>query len=236
MKLEYKIDEIKKYENIKQILKEEFHISDRLLKKLKNNNHIYINNSSVSINTSFNLNDVISVCLDFEEEYDNIFSTKIPLEILYEDDSMLIINKYPGIPVHPSMEHYTDSLSNGVKFYFDSIGLKRKIRPVNRLDKNTSGIVIFAKNEYIQEMLIKEMKSGIFKKEYIGLLEGNLKINKGTISAPIARKENSIIEREVSPIGAYSITHYQLINNYQKYCSVRFFLETRQNTSNPCTF
>ena len=122
--------------------------------------------------------------------------------------------------------HYENSLSNGVKYYFNSINLKRKIRPVNRLDKNTSGIVIFAKNEYIQECLVKQMKLGLFKKEYIALLKGNIKENKGTINAPIARKKESIIEREISKDGASSVTHYELIKNYDNFCLVKFILET----------
>ena len=92
------------------------------------------------------------------------------LNILYEDKYMLIINKEPNIPVHPSMEHFEDSLSNGVKYYFDTINLHRKIRIVNRLDKDTSGIVIFAKCEYVQEALINQMKNNLFKKEYLGIL------------------------------------------------------------------
>lgn len=93
------------------------------------------------------------------------------LNIIYEDEYMLIINKPAGMPVHPSARHFENSLSNGVKYYFDTIGLKRKIRIVNRLDIDTSGIVIFAKNEYIQEALSMQMKSNIFVKEYIGILE-----------------------------------------------------------------
>ena len=213
MKLEYKIKD-NKYTNIKQILKEEFHISDRLIIKLKKNNHIYINNNSVPINEDFKVNDLLTIDLDFTEESKNIISTKMNLDILYEDDGLLIINKSSNIPVHPSMMHFENSLSNGVKYYFETNNIKRKIRPVNRLDKNTSGIVIFAKNEYIQECLSKQMKLGLFNKEYIAVLEGNLKNNSGTINAPICRKENSIIERKVSEKGAISITHYELIKNY----------------------
>ena len=72
--------------------------------------------------------------------------------------------------MHPSFNHFDSSLSNGVKSYFDKINLHRKIRIVNRLDKDTSGIVVFAKNEYIQEALIMQMKNNTFKKEYIGIL------------------------------------------------------------------
>ena len=225
MKLEYKIKD-KKYENIKQILKEEFHISDRLIIKLKKNKQLYLNNEAISINHKFNIEDILSINLDFYEESENIVPTKMNLNILFEDDGLLILDKPAGIPVHPSMMHYENSLSNGVKYYFNSINLKRKIRPVNRLDKNTSGILIFAKNEYIQECLVKQMKLGLFKKEYIALLEGNIKENKGTINAPIARKKDSIIEREISKDGASSVTHYELIKNYDNFCLVKFILET----------
>ena len=95
--------------------------------------------------------------------------TNIPLNILFEDNYLLIVNKPANMPVHPSMRHFEDSLSNLVKFYFDSINLHRKIRIVNRLDKDTSGIVIFAKCEYIQESLTNQMKTGLFKKEYLGI-------------------------------------------------------------------
>lgn len=105
--------------------------------------------------------DEVSILIDFEEDNSNIVSTKMDLNIIYEDDSYIVINKPSNTPVHPSMMHYENSLSNGLKYYFEKIGLKKKIRPVNRLDKDTSGIVIFAKNEYIQECLIKQMKKNL---------------------------------------------------------------------------
>ena len=130
------------------------------------------------------------------------------------------------MPIHPSMDHYKDSLSNGVKYYFNSIGLKRKIRPVNRLDKNTSGIVIFAKNEYIQECLIKQMTSNVFEKEYIALVQGCLNKKEQIINAPITRKEDSIIERCVSENGDSAITEVKLINTFNGYSLVKCNLKT----------
>ena len=111
-----------------------------------------------------------------------------------------------------------------------TIGLKKKIRPVNRLDKDTSGIVIYAKNEYIQECLVKQMKSNSFKKEYVAILEGHLENVKGTINKPISRKEGSIIEREINKDGENAITHFELIKNFEidnkKLSYVKFILET----------
>lgn len=228
MDLEYKITN-NKYDNIKQVLKEEFHISDRLLKKLKLNHQIFLNYIPVNINYSdLKIGDLISIVLDFEEEYDNIVPLKSNLNIIYEDNYLLVVNKPSNMPVHPSCNHFEDSLSNIVKYYFDCIGLKRKIRIVNRLDKDTSGIVIFAKNEYIQEALIQQMKNNTFKKEYLAILNGILEKNSDIISAPIARKENSIIERCVNfETGDIAITHYDLIKTIDnKYSLVHFVLET----------
>lgn len=226
MKLEYIVDNLTKYENVKQVLKEEFLISDRLIVKLKNSKQIYLNNDSVFVNQKIEINDNITVDLDFEETSDNIVPIKMDLDILYEDDGLLILNKPPFIPIHPSMDHFEDSLSNGVKYYFNSIDLKRKIRPVNRLDKNTSGIVIFAKNEYIQECLIRQMKSGDFKKEYLALVDGIIDKEYQVINAPIARKENSIIERCVSENGDKAITEVKLLQTFNNYSLVKCNLKT----------
>ena len=225
MNLEYKIIN-KKYQSIKQILKEEFHISDRLLLKIKNNKKILKNNENCSINIPINLGDTISIDLNYNEDNSNIVPTKMDLDIIYEDEWLLVINKPAGIAVHPSCNHFENSLSNGIKFYFDSINLKKKIRIVNRLDKDTSGIVIFAKCEYIQEELIKQMKDNIFKKEYLGIVQGILTTKTGTINVPIARKENSIIERCIDINGDLSITHYKVLKEINDYSLVHFILET----------
>ena len=179
MILKKKIEMTDNYVNLKELLKAYFNISDRLLLKLKKNSKILVNGKVENINSSISTGDLIQVLIDFEEDNSNIVPVKMDLNILYEDKAMLIINKSAGIPVHPSMDHFTDSLSNGVKYYFDSIGLKKKIRPVNRLDRNTSGLVIFAKNEYIQECLARQMKNNEFYKEYIAICEGNFENKKG---------------------------------------------------------
>lgn len=225
MKLEYKIID-SKYENVKQVLKIEFGISDRLLLRLKNNKKIFVNDNIAFVNDKVKLSDIISVLIDFEEDNSNIVPTKMDLKIVYEDDFMLILNKPAGIAIHPSYMHFDTSLSNGVKYYFDSINLKKKIRPINRLDKDTSGLVIFAKNEYIQECLVNQMKNKLFKKEYLAILNGTLEKNKGTINAPIARENDSIIKRCVRDNGDTSITHYEVIKNLDNICLVRFMLET----------
>ena len=188
MFLEYKVRN-NNYKNINQILKQEFKLSARLMHKVIINKLVFLNNKQVDTRLNINIGDIVKVDLNFEEENDNIVPVKMDLNILYEDDCLLIINKPAGIAVHPSILHFQDSLSNGIRYYFDSIGLKKKIRPVTRLDLDTSGIIVFAKNEYIQESLIRQMNNNMFKKEYIAIVSGHLKEKTGTINLPIARKE-----------------------------------------------
>lgn len=229
MKLTYVVKDTK-YETVKQLLKEEFQLSERLLLKLKSNEKIFRNGQIVSVHSPLLMNDTIEVFLDLSEDSSNIVPIEMNLNIIYEDDALLIINKEPGVPIHPSRAHYEDSLSNGISYYFNKIGLKKKIRPVNRLDKDTSGIVIFAKNEYIQECLIKQMKQQIFKKEYLAIVEGLLQDKSGSICLPIARKAGSIIEREV-PLdgnGDTAITHYSVLKEdfYSNLSLLHIILET----------
>ena len=227
MEIIYTVKENNK--TIKQILKEDLFISDRLLIFLRKNKLIYYNNDKlINLNITAKLNNTIKIDLNFEEDNSNVIPIKMDLNIIYEDDALLILNKPAGIPVHPSILHYTNSLSNGVKYYFDSINLKKKIRPVNRLDRNTSGIVIFAKNQYVQECLIHQMQTKEFKKFYLAVVEGHLEKLEGTIDAPINRKENSIIERCVDENGERAVTHYKILkrNFDRNYDLVECMLET----------
>lgn len=226
MKLEYIVQSTDNYTNLKDLLKNHFEISDRLLVKLKHSQKLFINDVSVPVNATLNINDIVSVIIDFIEDNSNIIPTKMFLDVVYEDDSFLIVNKSSGIPVHPSQDHFEDSLSNGVRFYFDKIGLKKMIRPVNRLDKDTSGLVVFAKNEYVQECLVRQMKSKQFEKKYIAICDGIFENTSGTINAPISRKVNSIIERCIDKSGDIAITHYEVLKNTDSYSIVKCLLET----------
>lgn len=197
--------------NIKEVLRKSLSMSSRLITKIKYN-HLYLNGSHCSVNSTVQPGDIVCVDFNYNEDNSNIVSNpQIKLDILYEDELCIIINKPSNMPVHPSMEHYTDSLSNGVKTYFDSIHLHKKIRPVNRLDKDTSGIVVFAKNEYAQEN---------FKpicKEYIAIINGIFSGN-GIIDLPIGRKNGSIIERCIDyENGDSAITEYEVIKNISEY-------------------
>ena len=224
MKLEYIVKN--NQFTINHILQNELQISSRLLYKLIRLKKIYLNGFLCDTRKKVLENDIISIDFNYEEDNSNIVPTKMNLDIIYEDDWLLIVNKPAGIAIHPSILHYSDSLSNGIKFHFDSISLNKKIRPVNRLDSDTSGLVVFAKCEYIQECLILQMKNHIFQKEYLAICEGNFDVISDIISLPIARKENSIIERCISNDGQMSITHYEVLKQFNDYVLVKCILET----------
>ena len=226
MNLSYQIDKDEHYDNVLHVLKEQFLLSDRLITKLKKANKIYLNSLPTYTKKSVTVGDTVSVLIDFEEDNSNIVASNIPLNIIYEDDYLLVLNKPANIAIHPSILHFDNSLSNGVKFYFDKLGLKKKIRIVNRLDRNTSGIVVFAKNEYIQECLIKQMKTKELKKEYLAIAKGILESKSGTLNFPIARKEGSIIERTVSSDGDSAITHYEVVKEFNNLSLVHIILGT----------
>ena len=226
MQLKYLVKETDKYQIINEILINEFQISTRLLSKIKRNQQSFLNGKPADTRSHIKPCDIIHVDLSSVEDNSNIVPTQIPLEIIYEDEWFLIINKPAGIATHPSAYHFSDTLSNGVRFYFDGINLHKKIRPINRLDLNTSGLVVFAKCEYIQECLSKQMAENKVKKEYLCLVEGHFNKKNDTINLPIARKSNSIMERCISQDGQPSITDYDVLEEFNYYSLVKCNLKT----------
>lgn len=213
MILEYKINDTKYLNSsVNNVLKSEFNISSRLLTFIVNNKLVFLNNKICDTRICPQLGDLITVSFDYKEDNSNIVPAQMNINIVYEDEWILILNKPSGIAIHPSMLHFSDSLSNGVRYYFDSIGLHKKIRPVNRLDFYTSGLVIFAKCAYIHEQLSMQMQNGSFSKIYTAAIYGKLDKNFGTIDLPIGRKNDSLIERCVDfEHGKSAITNYKVL-------------------------
>lgn len=226
MELKYIVSTNDTYQTVHHVLLNKFKLSTRLLNKLIKTHNIYLNSKIADTRENVFSGDIVMVNLNYDEDNSNIIPHKMNLKIVYEDEWFLVIDKPSGIPIHPSMLYYENSLSNGVKFYFDSIGLYKKIRPVNRLDLNTSGLVVFAKNEYIQEQLSLQMKESIFQKEYICFVQGILSKKSGIIDQPIARKANSIIERCISNEGKPSVTEYTVLKEFNNYSKVQCNLLT----------
>lgn len=128
MTLNYKLNNNDSFYNVREVLKVKFEISDRLLLKLKRNNKIFLNDLVCNVSDKVRSGDQVSFIIDFEEDNSNIVPTKMDLNIIYEDDAYIIINKPSNIPVHPSINYYETSLSNGVRFYFDQIRTKKEVK------------------------------------------------------------------------------------------------------------
>ena len=212
-------------ETVKNILKNKLKMSERFIRKIKLNDKITCDNKHLKINDTVEAGNILTIDLNFEEESENIDAINMPLDILYEDDWLIVINKPSNMVVHPSVLHRTDSLANAVKFYLDSKNEKIKMRFVNRLDRDTTGIVIFAKSEYIQESLAMQMQDGTLVKEYRTIVEGILE-GSGTIDKPIKRQEGSIMLREVADDGERAVTHYEALQNMNNMSLVKVILET----------
>ncbi|MBE5813360.1 MAG: RluA family pseudouridine synthase [Clostridiales bacterium] len=212
-------------ETVKNILKNKLKMSERFIRKLKLNEKITCDSKYLKINNIVESGNVLTIDLNFEEESENIDSINMPLDILYEDDWLIVINKPANMVVHPSVLHRDDSLANAVKYYLDSKNEKIKMRFVNRLDRDTTGIVVFAKSEYIQESLAMQMQEGKLVKEYRTIIEGILE-GGGTIDKPIKRQEGSIMLREVAEDGERAVTHYEVLQNMNNMSLVKVILET----------
>ena len=226
MNLKYIIDSETSGKTVKYILKKKFELSERLIKKLKHQHRILCNSEPVYINAIVSEHDIIEANTDFEETCDDIIPENIPIDIIFEDDNLIVINKQPDIVVHPTCAHISGTLANAVAYHLQKKGIVKKVRPVIRLDKDTSGIIIFAKNAFSQEYLIRQMNNKTFIKKYIGIVHGFVNEPSGTIAMPIARKPGSIMLRHISPEGDHSVTHYKVLEYLNNATVLEFRLET----------
>ena len=226
MKLKYEVNTHEAGKTVKHILKTKLELSERLIKRLKYNDKILCNNEPVYITASVEAGDIITVYIDFEEENEDIIPENILLDIIYEDECLIAINKPPFIVVHPTSGHPSGTIANALMHHMKTIGMNKKVRPVSRLDRDTSGIVLFAKNEYVQESLIRQMAEKNFIKEYLGVVHGIIRNKSGTISLPIERKPGSIMLRHISDTGVPSVTHYEVLEYLNNGTFLGFCLET----------
>jgi len=204
---------------IKSILKQKLGISAAVLTKLKQTPEgILLNGKSVFATETVNPGDIITITLS-DENSPNIVAADIPLDIIYEDEDILAVNKPRNMPCHPSQNHHDDTLANAVMYYFNDTGFT--FRVITRLDKDTSGVVLIAKNKISASILSDHMLNGKIYKEYIALCHGTPKVTKGKIDVPIARKRGSAIMREVNALGKEAVTQYEVIKNSDDFSLIK---------------
>lgn len=220
--LDYTIQENDK--TVKSVMMESLNFSRRLSKKLDTENKLFLNGAVTRLSKSVFRGDILSV--EFDEDEDQYEAADIPIDIVYEDDDLLAVNKPPYIVVHPTKSHQGGTVANGVAYYFKRQGIKRKVRFVNRLDMNTSGIVIIAKHPYAHNNLANQMKSGTVDKYYYAIVEGYVKEEVGTVNEPILRLNPQDIIRVVHPSGKECITHYTVEKRFDNMTLLKLRLET----------
>ena len=211
---------------IREYLKEELGLSTRLIKGASIDKRIFVNNKAVKMNVIIKENDVVLIKLDKPETQD-IDPEDIDIEVIYEDEDIIVVNKKPFMVVHPTKLHRSGTLANGLMNYFKNTNQSCIVRLVSRLDMDTSGLLIVAKNQYAHMELSRVMKTDDFQKRYLALVHGHLKEKEGTINLPIYRPEvEGTIKRVVDERGQESITHYKVIESFKDGDLVECLLET----------
>ena len=171
---------------------------------------------------------ILTVCLREEEASEHIAPISLPLHIVYEDDDLLVLDKPPDMPIHPSVGNYENTLANALAYYYEQQGRPFIFRCINRLDRDTSGLLIVAKNAYSSVVLSAQMKERHIHREYLAVVQG-LAPERGTIDAPIGRQPGSVIARCVDPVsGEPAITHYTRVATSLDgtYSLMRIYLDT----------
>ena len=201
---------------VKEILINELGFSKRAITSLKARpDGILINGQHATVRAVIKENDVLIINFnDDGDNYDKLVPSSTLPEIIYEDDDIICVNKPPFMPTHQSQGHFYDTLANSLAYYFSLQNRPFVFRSVNRLDRNTSGIVLVAKNRLSSSKLSNQMKNDGINKTYIAILQGELKDNEGIIETYIRRKEKSIILREVcnkTEDSKIAITSYKVL-------------------------
>lgn len=193
--------------------------------------NIWVNDIPVKSNYRVKPFDVVRVMLSHPPFENLILPENIPLDIVYEDDSLLLINKPPGLVVHPGHGNYTGTLVNALAYHFENLPKNSSERPglVHRIDKNTSGLMVIAKTELAMTHLAKQFEDKTSEREYIALVWGNIKEDEGTIEGNIARHVKDRMQMAVFPegdIGKHAITHYKVLERFGYVTLVSCKLET----------
>ena len=195
------------------------------IKKMKNN--VVIGKEWVHMNYKLTAGEELIVNISEEESSEKIPAIKMTLDIVYEDEDIVVVNKPAGLPIHPSLNHYEDSLANGLAYYYEAQNKPFIFRCANRLDKNTSGLTVIAKHLVSGNILSTMVKNRQFRREYYAIVRGHIEPPTGTIDAPIGRVDDSIITRCVDfENGERAVTHYQVIEEKNGHSLVSIHLET----------
>jgi RluA family pseudouridine synthase len=209
---------------VKDIIYGRLSLSRGMLRRMKQGGGVFLNGKRDFITRRVKAGDEIEVV--FFDEQTNLVGERIPLQVVYEDDFLMAVNKPPGMPVHPTGAYTSGTLANGVAYHYAQQGLSTKVRLVHRLDKDTSGLVLVAKEPYTLERLIRQRAEGRLRREYLAIVVGRLPQPAGTITYPIGLIEGWGVRRGHDPQGKAAHTEYRVVRQGKDWSLVQVTLGT----------
>ena len=225
--IDYIIDEDSAGLRVEQFLRRKRYSGQNLSEIKRMPKSILVNGVHYYMRQELSTGDHLQVRICETQNSEKIPSTKLPLDIIYEDEDLLVLNKPAGMPIHPSLNNYTNSMANALAYYFQSQGKPFIFRCCNRLDRDTSGLTIVSKHLVSGSILSDMTKYREVHREYLAIARGSVTPSEGTIQAPLGRKEGTIIERTVDwEHGEDAVTHYKVVKEANGHSLVSLILET----------
>jgi len=225
--LTYAITEQEACQTIEQLLRAKGY-STQCIKELKKQwGSILIDDEPQYMKVALQAGETLTVQIKEEISSEKIPPVELPLDIIYEDEDLLVINKLADMPIHPSLNNYENSLANALAWYFEKQNNPFVFRCINRLDRDTSGLTIVAKHMLSGGILSSMVAKRAIHREYLAIIRGHISPESGTIDAPIGRKGDSIIERQIDYVGGErAVTHYALKEYKNGHSLLSIHLET----------
>ena len=213
---------------IDTFLASETEYSRSRLSKFIKDGQVLVNGKTISSSFKVKEGDIVWFN-DVQDEEIDVTAEKMDIDIVYEDDYLAVINKKSGIVVHPAVGNYSHTLVNGLMYHFNNISKEGTIRPgiVHRLDKDTSGLMVVAKNDLVHDKLSNMIKEKQVERKYLALVWGTIKHEKGTIDAPIGRDLNNRQKYTVTDINSKdSVTHFKVLERFKDVTLIECKLDT----------
>lgn len=224
---EFIIDETSVSETIRDFLKNHGFSSQNIIALKKMPESILVNGKWEYVSYCLKKNDRLTIHLQEQAGSEKILPVSLPLEIIFEDEDILILNKPAGMPIHPSQNNFDNTLANAVAYYYESKNIPFVFRCTNRLDRDTTGLTVLAKNMVSANLLSEMVRNRTMHREYLAIVDGIISDSQGTVTAPIARAADSTIERCVNfEHGESAITHYQKLETSENNTLLLLALDT----------
>lgn len=225
--LTYRIDEHENELRIEQVLRRKGYSQSVLTQLKKHSRQVLVNDTPLYMNQRIHTGDALTVHLIENTSSPQVLPVCLPLDIIYEDEDIVVVNKPAKMPTHPSQNNRDNTLANALAWYYKEQGKPFVFRCANRLDRDTSGVTVISKHMLSAAILSSQTAKHKIRKEYLAIVRGIVTPSEGTIDAPLGRKPGSIIERIIDEEqGEHAVTHYRVVKAKDGYSLVSLLLET----------